>query len=313
MAHEVETMYYHVDARGRGVPWHRLGTPSTRLLRVPEAMRAGGIEWEVRLSRAFDDQGRDVPQCRFVKRVTDGRVLGVVGTKYRPCQNATLGKLADELLQQGALIETCGSLFQGERIWFLARLPEVYHLAGDPTEVYLLLSNYHNGAGGIEVHVVPIRVVCNNTLNLALRNRRRSWKCKHTGDVLAKVDEARRSLGLLRDYMAELANKAEVLRAIRLAPDDWSDLVTRLLPLPEDEKESSVELQKRRQAELRQRMMVPDLKEHRWTAWGAINAVADWVDHTVPTVKRGQWRDTQFAKIVDGHPLLDRALSLLEG
>lgn len=316
MAHEVETMMYTVDEFGRGVPWHGLGTRVAG--EAPDTERAlvlGGLNWAVQLMPTphpvFPGQVVDGSFCNV--RVTDGKVLGVVGSKYRPVQNRELAHLIDGLIGEGgAQIETCGSITGGARVWLAARMPEQYRLAGDPVVTYLMVTNFHNGAGPVRANVVPIRPVCRNTINLALTKSLRSWTCRHTGNVTGKVNEAARALGMARTYMAELEEKADILAQTPVSPDRWSEIVAQLIELPKDTKTpGTVDRAKARQKVLWSKMLTPDLKTFKWTGWGAINAVSDFVGHEEPARKAASWQESRMAQMVDGHPLLDKALALL--
>ncbi len=310
MAHEVESMMY-VDTGGRNVPWHGLGTRVTEAPDTERALVLAGLNWAIE-QRPVYANGQVVGGWKANVRATDGKVLGLVGTKYKPVQNRELANFVDGLLGEGAQIETAGSLQGGARVWLLARLPEIHRLAGDPTVTYLAVSNFHNGGGAVRANIVPVRVVCKNTLNLALRKAVRSWSCRHTGNISGKLDEASRALGLVRDYMVELEHKADVLRVMRISPDAWSDLVAELIPLPKGAKNPGTEERaKTKQKALREKMMAADLTDSRWTAWAAVNAVADFAGHSEPSRKVAQWQENRFAAIVDGHPLLDKALQLL--
>ena len=78
----------------------------------------------------------------------------------------------------------------------LARLPRKYLIAGDQVEPYLVIFNSHDGSSGVKVAMTPIRVVCQNTLNLALNTAKRSWTARHTENVLLRVQDARETLQL---------------------------------------------------------------------------------------------------------------------
>lgn len=78
----------------------------------------------------------------------------------------------------------------GRKIWMLARLPQEYIIAGERITPYLVFSNTHDGSGSVKVAITPVRVVCNNTLNLALEKAKRSFSMVHTGDIREKMKKA---------------------------------------------------------------------------------------------------------------------------
>lgn len=89
----------------------------------------------------------------------------------------------------GVRYETAGSLQGGRRVWMLAHMPHEYIISGERISPYLLFSNTHDGTGAIKVALTPVRVVCSNTLNLALSTAKRSWSMIHTGDIKGKLQE----------------------------------------------------------------------------------------------------------------------------
>ena len=122
--------------------------------------------------------------------------LGVVSDRYRIVQNEEAFQFTDDLLGEGVTYETAGSLQGGKKVWMLARLPRKYLIAGDQVVPYLVIFNSHDGSSGVKVAMTPIRVVCQNTLNLALNTAKRSWTARHTENVLLRVQDARETLQL---------------------------------------------------------------------------------------------------------------------
>ena len=152
--------------------------------------------------------GTKISNYKANVRSSDGKVLGVVSDRYKIVQNAEAFEFTDSLIGGEVHYETAGSLNGGKKIWLLAKLPDT-EIAGDKTEPYLCFSNTHDGSGAIRVCMTPIRVVCNNTLNLALDNAKRSWSVRHTGDIRRKAHEARACLYLAHNYIQSLAERAD--------------------------------------------------------------------------------------------------------
>lgn len=162
MAAFVESMF-----SVREKPWHGLGTIVKEAPDSGEALRLAGLDWEVVQSPIFTNHGK-VEGYKANVRNTDGQVLGVVTDRYRVVQNTEAFAFTDALLGEGVHYETAGSLMGGRKVWLLARLPREFIIAGERISPYLVFSNTHDGSGAVRVAVTPIRVCCNNTLNLAL-------------------------------------------------------------------------------------------------------------------------------------------------
>ena len=191
MSANVETMF-----SVRETPWHGLGriimdAPASR-----EALELADLDWQVESRNIYSGTGAMIPGYRANVRSTDEAVLGVVSDRYRIVQNEEAFQFTDDLLGEGVTYETAGSLQGGKKVWMLARLPRKYLIAGDQVEPYLVIFNSHDGSSGVKVAMTPIRVVCQNTLNLALNTAKRSWTARHTENVLLRVQDARETLQL---------------------------------------------------------------------------------------------------------------------
>lgn len=182
MAANVESMFYV-----RETPWHGLGTKVQEAPDSKEALRLAGLDWKVLQEPIRTAQGEAVPGYKANVRDVDRKVLGVVTDRYKVIQNEEAFAFVDSLLGEGVRFETAGSLQEGKSVWLLAHLPHEYIISGERISPYLVFSNTHDGSGAVKAAITPIRVVCNNTLNLALSTAKRSWSMIHTGDIKDKI------------------------------------------------------------------------------------------------------------------------------
>jgi phage/plasmid-like protein (TIGR03299 family) len=303
MPANVESMFYYGD-----VPWHGLGTPVQDAPDSEQALIVAGLNWAVELQAVYTEEGLPIEGYRVTRRVTDGAVLGVVSDQYRPIQNREAFAFADALLGEGARFETAGSLSGGRRVWLTTRLPEEYRVLGDPTTVYLTICNGHDGRHAFQAVISPVRVVCQNTLNLALRQAARSWSIVHVGDPLKRADEARDALQLTAGYMAALQREAERLAGIGLTRDGWNALVDEVLVPRQSDRESDSRSTMREM--LRAAMFLPDAQAYALTGWGAVQAVSWVVSHRAPTKRNPERPMTTF---LDGDELMRRLLGHFDG
>ena len=161
MAANVETMFSTIEK-----PWHGLGTIVAEAPTSQNALQLAGLDWKVIQSPVYSTYGV-IEGFKANIRDKDGAILGVVSDRYKVIQNKEAFAFTDALLGAGVRFETAGSLQGGKKIWLLARLPREYIIAGERISPYLVFSNTHDGSGAVRVAITPIRVVCNNTLNLA--------------------------------------------------------------------------------------------------------------------------------------------------
>ena len=192
----------------------------------------------------------------------------------------------------------------------LAKLPDT-EIVGDKTEPYLCFSNTHDGSGAIRVCMTPIRVVCNNTLNFALGTAKRAWSVRHTGDIQAKLHEARMCLDMANKYMDHLAVYADQMANTTVTDDKIKAILEEMFPIAED----ASDREKRNVKAVRDEYMIcyfaPDILKFKGTAWGALNAMSDMVSHNAPRRQTANYRENNWGRIMDGHAMMDKMVSLL--
>ena len=243
-------------------------------------------------------------------RATDGAVLGMVSDRYRICQNTDAFDFTDNLIGGEVRYETAGSLQGGRKIWLLAKLPDT-SLLGDTVEPYLCFTNSHDGSGAIRVCMTPVRVVCQNTLNIALSGAKRTWAARHTGNIDAKLEEARTCLTLADKYMAELNSAADKLANTTVTDEQIQQILSELFPLKDDASDREKNNVKALKDEYMVCYFMPDVAKFHGTAWGAVNAMADMVDHNKPRRNTANYAENNWGRIMDGHAMLDKMVNLL--
>ncbi len=212
MAANVESMFY----TGRTAPWHGLGISVLEAPASRDALELAGLDWRVVQRELITEDGIQVAGFKANVRDQDNRVLGVVTDRYKVVQNDEAFAFTDELLGEGITYETAGSLQEGRRTWILAKLPQRYIISGDEITPYLVFMNSHDGTGAIKAAMTPIRVVCQNTLNLALATAKRTWSTNHVGDIRGKLEDTKYTLLYADKYMAELGKSIDKLSRQKL-------------------------------------------------------------------------------------------------
>ncbi len=318
MAHEFESGFFG----GNKPAWHGLGTViPDDVVAAGEAIKLAGLDWGVELvplyAHAPSGSAEMVRvESRYgVQRQTDGRVLGVVSDRYAPVQNREAFDFLDTLTGTGeAKYHTAGALKGGRVVWLLARIPHDVVVGGmdsEKVETFLLLSNSFDATRSLGVCVTPVRVVCANTLQAALGGTARAWYLRHTGDMAGRIEQAKKTLGLTRRYVAEFAETANRLLAQKLTPADFTNFVVKLLPYkdsdiqPGDRAARSIDEARETIIEIYKH--ADNLANVRGTAWAAWNAAAEFSDHR----RKFRKPENRLARIMSDFDLKDRALSLL--
>ena len=225
MSANVETMFYV-----REKPWHGLGVEVKEAPTSADALVYAGLDWEVMQENVYTEGGILVPGYKVNLRSADAAALGIVSDRYKVVQNEDAFQFTDDLLGKGVTYETAGTLQGGRKVWMLARMPHRYIIAGDEIAPYMVVMNSHDGSSGIKVAMTPIRVVCQNTLNLALSNAKRIWTTKHTENVMSRVHEARETLLLAEKYMGELGRGIDSLSQIKLTDKKVMEFMQEFFP-----------------------------------------------------------------------------------
>lgn len=307
MPANVESMFYV-----RETPWHGLGT---KVMEAPDsegALIAAGLNWNVIQEPIFTGENEPIRGYKANIRDSDRRVLGVVTDRYKVIQNQEAFAFTDELLGQGVRYETAGSLQDGKKVWLLAHMPHEYIISGERISPYLLFSNTHDGSGAIKVALTPIRVVCNNTLNLALSTAKRSWSMVHTGDIRSKMQEARDTLFMAERYMDELGKEFEALRLKKLPDQKVMEYIEVLLPVEDGLTPQQIKNIERLREDMKIRYFdAPDLQDTGKNAYRFINAVSDFATHAKPLRRTANYKENLFARTAEGNPLIDRAYQMM--
>lgn len=301
MSHDIGEMFYCGER-----PWHHLGKKLEQPATLEEALAAGGLDWTV-AKRPIVPAGE--PDSRISHRVavvrTDrlpgqaGRVVGVVHPGFRPLQNREGAEIFDSLLGQGKPIyHTGGYLRHGEVIWLLARLPREIRLNGeDVMEPYLLFTNSHDGSVAIDIRLTTVRVVCQNTLSLALGARQvgKVFRRAHNGSAALLKAEAQ---GFF-EFAVKQCDEAEVLfkrlAKARCTPAEFQSFLGKLMPDPKQPAtaatngsvgrayETRLNTLRQTREEIRNVHLagIPshDISPADDTWWGALNSLTGWVDH----------------------------------
>ena len=297
----------------REKPWHGLGTMVAEAPTSADALHLAGLDWKVEQEDVLTQFHEVVPGYKANVRDTDRKVLGVVTDRYKVVQNTEAFEFTDGLLGEGVRYETAGSLQEGRKVWLLARLPHEYIINGEKISPYLVFRNTHDGSGSVKVAVTPIRVVCSNTLNLALKTAQRSFSIIHTGDIKEKMKEDEDTLFMADEYMQELGREFEELRRKRLSDNDVKSYIELLLPMENGGSVQQMRNVKKLRGDMQRRYFdAPDLKNIGKNAYRFINAVSDFATHAEPLRRTSNYKENIFSRTIDGNPLIDKAYRMVQ-
>lgn len=200
--------------------WHNLGQVISDYPTSAEALIHAGLNYRVEKRPLFtyDNENQigstdllipeiKVPDFYATIRTDTEQVLGVVGKDYNIVQNVDAFAFFDSIVggKDGILYETAGALGKGERVFITAKLPDYIRIGRDDCiEKYLFLTTSHDGYGSITAAFTPVRIVCANTLNAAMRNHGNSIKIRHTASAQDRLKQAHQLLGITNSLANEL-------------------------------------------------------------------------------------------------------------
>ena len=276
-------------------PWHGLGVKvEGDAMTAKQAILATGMDWTVELHPVYASvtypygmKNELIDDKNAVVRMDTGDVLGVVGTKYEPVQNVDCFNLFDAVVGTGeAKYDTVGTLGNGRRIWLLANFKEGITLDnGEEIKSYMLLTNSHDGSKSLTMQWCDIRVVCQNTFEMAIRSQGdikkglQRFKARHTKNIMLKANEARTILALQNQYRQILEEEINLIAETEWSSQDMQRLTYDLFNLdvkrPLEEQHGS----QKANAELVQDLFVNGIGNKGKTAWDAYNAVSEFTSH----------------------------------
>lgn len=246
MSHNVETMAYAGE-----LPWHGLGVPVSNDMSAYEMMEAAQLNWTVkkvpmfRLNNSVIEQdnlnqyhgGMLIKNKMALIREEDNTELDVVGKNWHPVQNQEAFDFFYDWVEEGKMeMHTAGSLSNGKIVWILAKVNETFEVVKDDVvESYMLFTNPHSFGTSLNVRFTPIRVVCNNTLQLALGSNNNGIRLDHT----KKFDPhmVRDALGLASNSMIQYSDQAKHLVNKMSTKESRDEYFSKLFPMTHHEQE----------------------------------------------------------------------------
>lgn len=278
----------------------------TTATNVDEALEMAGMNWDVLSKPLFDENGNKLPRYRGNFRETDNNLLGVVSDRYEIVQNKDAFSFVDNLTDAGFKFDRAGEFRDGKSIWVMGQLPET-SILGDAVSNNVIFVNSHDGSSGVKVMMTPVRIICNNMLNLALKKADRIWATKHTGSIHTKLEEAKYTLGLVNKYMEELNIEAERMSNMKISEAELEAIFDSLFPIDrEKDTERKINNIMVMKNNFFQCYNADDIKQFKGTVYGAVNAFADYVDHREPNRLTSNYYENAWNRLINGEANLDR-------
>lgn len=235
MAHGMTETDHLMTADGQPA-WHNFNTTILdQLATAQEALEVAKMGWIVQKEPVLAASGKPLEGKFLLTRSDTQTPLAVVGSAYKPVQQAEAFQFFDAVTQDphGAKYVTAGSLFGGRKVFMLAKLPSFIEVVkGDIIEEYILLTNSHDGENRAKMFWTPIRAVCNNTVSMAEAGAKdiSTFKFKHLGPIMDKVGRAQEVIGIAKQNSIVMAEAFEVMRRHEPTQKQIDKIVAHLFP-----------------------------------------------------------------------------------
>ncbi len=293
------------------------GTDISECQNFDEILETSGTNWTVGKIPLFTGDGRQVEGAYAIQRDIDHRILcPAVTGMYAPFQQEQFRDIANGLMNQGAEPVLGGSFYGGKKVWYQFQMPD-QEIMGDNHRHYLYLMNSHDTSGSVIIMTSLLRIACSNGINMLMKNAVSQWRYRHSGDLDVRVAEAKQAIMHANQYVEAYREAADTLQHQTVTGQEVNDFIEQLFPFPKvaEGKELS-DRQILTVAEKRARMQEiiqnkDDLCMLGNTKFKLLQAAADYVSHPVFS-KHGKNTEERYVETsMSGHPLLNRAYSLL--
>jgi phage/plasmid-like protein (TIGR03299 family) len=298
--------------------WHNLGQIITHYPTSSEAIKYAGLDYEVlkRPNLHPLPSGINIisDNSYFTFRTDTEAVLGdKIGSDYEVVQNTEAFAFFDSIVGGGDGIkyETAGALGKGEIIFITAKLPEYIRVGReDLIEQYLFLTSSHDGTGSISIAFTPVRIVCANTLNAALKHNTNCIKIRHTASAADKLQQAQKMLGLSNSLSIEMEaiynrwshvriSDPELKRLIQLAMVPNREVLEKLRNFQDDELSTQFNNIVENVYEYAMASPTQQMDTTRGTVFGAYNSVTGYFQN----VRNYKDEESKFKSIMAGTAL----------
>lgn len=289
--------------RTRVAPWEGLGGDVRGAMTSQEALTKADLDWNV-VQRDIYQNGLLIPGFKANIRETDETCLGIVTDRYKVVQNREAFDFTDALIGEGCEYEKAINVNKGRKVILVARMPRQKILEED-YDPYLCFTNSHDGFGSIRAIITPIRVVCQNMMNLAIKRASRAWSIKHTGDIKSKIKEAQNTLFNAQAYLKELDTTADMLAHTKVSEAEVAKILDELFPVKPDDGDRRKKNVEEVKEQFTACFLAPDLIKYLGTAYGFVNAASDFATHVVPKRNTESYRENNLTRALDGNIIID--------
>lgn len=294
--------------------WSNIGKSVESCKNMEQVMKAAHLDYNVGLKPVFagiNETKQQVPNRFVTFRESDGHMYDIVSDKYRVVQNSEAFDFVN-FMNSDITYEKAGETESG-MVYIIAKLPSV-NILGDEFTPHAIFRNGFGGKIKITAAICPLRIVCENQFNFAFKNTQNSITVRHVGNASAKLEEAKHVLKMSADYMDELNRQAQIYAGTKMDPAQIERVVNWLFPVPAEEVDMNsfarFQLQTAKDKFITA-YNADDNYNFRGSAWGIINAYADYITHKEPMGNKSSKEENKFITTVFHPALMNKILDLV--
>lgn len=309
------------EGNGKRLLWDGLGTDVTQAQSAKAVCQLAGLDYRVQTEPIYTADGLKIPNMVATRRYDvvgeteiPSTVYGAVTSRYKPIQNTAGFEFIDALFgHNGFQVETAGQFDDGKIVWIEAKLPEKV-MVGEKIMPYLVFTNRHDGKGSVRIFLTPVRVICRNTLNYAIRGaQNRTFSVKHTSSAQSKLNAAISTIENYHKYLAAMQQTIEKQKRILLGDNHVETFINRLFPVNDDMSAREYDRVLVNREEVREiYKTADDLDGYENSGFKFVNAVSDWATHHTPSRQTKNYRSNLFQKTLAGNPIIDAAYVMVD-
>ena len=285
MAHELYTLADGSQSIGYvgKVPWHGLGQQIPENTPLEQWPVLAGLNWGIeRQSLFFGPEGKAVDSMVALVRSDSGLPLSFMSDRYQVVQPKEILEFYRDLIDAGGFkMHTAGSMFNGKKVWALAEIGKGVTIKGDHLDGYLLLSTSCDGSLATTAQFTTVRVVCNNTLTMAVNRTDNRYAVKVPHHSKFNAEMVKEELGLANNAWNQFEEDVQAMISRKIRKRDAIMALIRIMGEPgiSIEEQTNVITIKKVFDLFDGNGRGSDLETAKGTAWGLVNAVTQFADH----------------------------------
>ena len=278
--------------------WENIGT-TIAADNITEALQKANLDYNVTKAKIYTKDGLLIPDFVATVREDTGEYLGTVSPNYGIIQNRDAFDFVNYIDEDIDFVKA--GITRTGMVYVIGKLPES-NILGDNYQPYAIFQNSHNGRYSVKSTICPLRVVCQNQFNYAFSHSNNTVTVRHSKSVEDRLTDAREVLKGMYGYMGVLNDEAERLATIKVDTTMFERFLNASFAVTEEDSRAKTAQMFRRQ-EFIDAYNQDDNANFRGTAWGIVNAMADYTTHKTPLKKTENIVENTFLDVTF-HPVM---------